>query len=589
MLQSRRRRRYGSYAIAAPNPLSEGRRKAMPLLFVAFFIVIGIWLFLRFLTPGAEMRRAATMLSTDGRGQVEFIIEGNDTPQRAETGLELYEGERIRTDGAAHASLQFFDGTVIILDQGTSILMGEALQGQEESRLELTLESGRIFVKTGTSATVSRTIETVFATHDIPARATALIGGDAGNPDTNEKVTVFQTTGQGIASSVRVSKQRMSVITGEGQELFLSASGISQISADGKDPYTLRRVLDPMVLSTQFYRYATEAKEENPLPEGSAGSSSSGEATVDGQQLTVDEPKDGTLLDAEAVIVKGRVGSRVVTVRVNGYSADVSEGAYQKEIALPAEENFAVEVQAEDRDGLIIEVKSLSLRRDIKPPEPPIITSPARRTIEDTKAVPAPEPVAVQENEFEVTGEAPGDAVGVIVNGYRLQKFVPGKPWAYLVDGNLGNVRVGENTYEVVSVDRSGNLSEPVRIVILWRAEAAPLPDNGGTPDDRTSLFPGSLRVIAPTHSTSSGQASGSPYETSEAEVLIEGETHPDTATISVNGYALSLYLAGKVTWNYIAKEEYGNYRAGTNTYTVVARNSDGKILDVVRYVIEKR
>ncbi len=188
----------------------------------------------------------------------------------------------------------------------------------------------------------------------------------------------------------------------------------------------------------------------------------------------------------------------------------------------------------------------------------------------------------MQENEFEITGDALGDAVGVIVNGYRLQKFVQGKPWAYLVNGDLGNVKVGENTYEVVSVDRSGNLSEPVRIVILWRAQPVPAPDSGTTtPDDRTSLFPGSLRVIAPT--------SGSTYVTSEEEVLIEGETHPDTATISVNGYALSLYLAGKVTWNYIAKEEYGNYRTGTNTYTVVARNSEGKILDVVRYVIEKR
>lgn len=552
----------------------------MPLVAAGLLTVLGVWFLLRFLSPSAEMKRVATVLTTDGRGQVEFLIEGNDAPERAETGLELYEGERIRTDGAARAHLQFFDGTVITLDQNTSIRMGEVLQGAEESRLELILESGRVYLRSGTSALVSRTIETTFATHFVPPRTVALIGGDTGNVEENENVAVFETTGQGIESSVRVLKKRVSVITGEGQELMLHASAIARVAAGG-DPYAFRRVLDPKILSTEFYRYAAELR-ENSAPAGVSESSPAVEVTVDGQQLTIDEPKDGALLDAEAVIIKGRIGSRVVIVRVNGYVADVTAGAYQKEIALPAEENFSVEVQAEDKDGLIIETKSLALRRDIKPPEPPIITFPARQTIEDAKAVPPPEPVSVQENEFEILGDAPGDAVGIIVNGYRLQKFIPGKPWAYLVNGTLGNVKVGENTYEVVSVDRSGNLSEPVRIVILWRAQAVPTPDSGtSAPDDRTSLFPGSLRVIAPT--------SGSTYVTSETEVLIEGETHPDTATISVNGYMLSLYEAGKVTWNYIAKEEFGNFRTGTNNFTVVARNSDGKILDVVRYVVERR
>ena len=100
--------------------------------------------------------------------------------------------------------------------------------------------------------------------------------------------------------------------------------------------------------------------------------------------------------------------------------------------------------------------------------------------------------------------------------------------------------------------------------------------------DTSTYLASGSLRVIAPA-------SDGSPYATSDPEVLIEGETHPDTASISINGYRLSLYLPGKVTWNYIVKEEYGNYRIGINRYAIVARNNEGKILDVLRYVIEKK
>ena len=96
-----------------------------------------------------------------------------------------------------------------------------------------------------------------------------------------------------------------------------------------------------------------------------------------------------------------------------------------------------------------------------------------------------------------------------------------------------------------------------------------------------TFLLPGSLRVTAPQAGTS--------YTTDAAEVLIEGETAPETAAISINGFTLSKYLAGKVTWNYIASAQYGNYHVGKNLYTVVARNSAGKILDVLRYTIERR
>ena len=90
------------------------------------------------------------------------------------------------------------------------------------------------------------------------------------------------------------------------------------------------------------------------------------------------------------------------------------------------------------------------------------------------------------------------------------------------------------------------------------------------------------MRVIAPTKN-------GSTFITSDSEVLIEGETSADTHSLSINGFTLTLYEPGKETWNYIAKEDFGNYKDGTNRFTVVARNKDGKILDVVKYLIEKR
>ena len=143
--------------------------------------------------------------------------------------------------------------------------------------------------------------------------------------------------------------------------------------------------------------------------------------TVNGEELVVDEPKEGALLAGETVMVQGKAGARAVSVRVNGYIAEVTNGLFQKEIALPDEEEFSIEVQAEDKDGLIIGTKSIALRRDIKPPEPPTITAPAAITIGDM--VDTLEPVLVSDEEFEITGTASDDAVGIIVNGYRLQKY----------------------------------------------------------------------------------------------------------------------------------------------------------------------
>lgn len=550
------------------------------MLVIAAVIVLLSWIVLRAVIPSSEMRRVATILNVSDRGRVEVTIQGEGAAQRAESGLRLYDGDLITTDAGANATLQFFDGTTVTLDSKSSLILGDILQGEESSTIELKVQGGQVFVESGTGSSVDRNVESKLANSEIPARTKAIIGRSAEMYEGSEHITVFATTGPGVNSSVDTGKfMNREIITGEGQELTLSSAGLAKVK-EGGDPYDLRSVLDDKVFSSSLYLYVSQWEDVVEVPEAAEEGQ---ETTVDGELLVVDEPADGSLLEESAVLVKGRVGSRVTVVRVNGYSAELNEGIFEKEIALPDEEEFSVEVQAEDKDGLNVATKTLELRRDIKPPEPPVITYPARVTIEDMAAEER-EPVPVQEDSFEIEGDPPEDAIGIIVNGYRLQKFKPGKPWSYLVDPELKNVRVGENTYEVIAVDHSGNQSAPVSIVILWKAEPVPeVPEGEDLPrDEGAALYPGSLRVIAPT-------ADGSQFTTSASEVLIEGETHPETHSVSVNGFTLTLYEPGKVTWNYIAKEEYRNFKVGVNRYTVVSRNSEGKILDVVRYVVERK
>ena len=550
------------------------------MLVVAAVIVLLSWMVLRAVVPSNEMQRKATILNVSDRGRVEVTIQGEGAAQRAESGLRLYDGDLVKTDAGANATLKFFDGTTVTLDQKSALTLGDILKGEESSVLEFKVQSGQVFIECGTGATVKREVESAYVVSSVPPNTRAIIGSSDQMGERAEGVTVFDTTGPGVRSMIDVGKfKRREVITGEGQELKITTSGLAMLK-EGTDVYELRSVLDDRVFSSPLYLYTSQWKEVEEVAEVPEEEQ---ETTVDGELLVVDEPADGALLEESAVLVKGRVGSRVTVVRVNGYSAELNEGNFEKEIALPDEEEFSVEIQAEDKDGLNVATKTLELRRDIKPPEPPIITAPARITIEDM-AVEEREPVPVQADSFEIEGDPPEDAIGIIVNGYRLQKFKPGRPWSYLVDPELKNVRVGENMYEVIAVDHSGNQSAPVSIVILWKAEPVPeLPEGEDlSRDEGAALYPGSLRVIAPT-------ADGSQFVTNLSEVLIEGETHPETHSVSVNGFTLTLYIPGKVTWNYIASEDFKNFKKGVNRFTVVARNSEGRILDVVRYVVERQ
>jgi hypothetical protein len=480
----------------------------------------------------------------------------------------LYNGDRISTDGASNATLLFFDGTSVTLDNGSTVLLSEAIRGEKSGMIALAVEGGRVSVESGTGRTVTRTVGTSLAHHIIPPSAEVIVGASPDRTDVSEDLYVFSTTGPGIETTVRsLGRSASLVVVGEGQELHLDPEKISEIKQGRTDPYTLRSAMDTLVYSSLFYLY-TQRKPQAPVV---AEAPVVEETTVDGEQLVVDSPEDGKLVEGSTVLVKGRVGSRVSTVKVNGYDAELSEGAYQKEIALPDEEEFSVEIQAEDKDGLIVATKSLSLSQDIQPPASPVINSPGK----------AGDTVQVHDDSFEIIGTSSPDTTSIVVNGYQLQKFRTGGTWEYLVDPKIGNVVIGENTYEVVALDRSGNSSTPVNIVIVWKAETLPtIDDDEATRDDGVYLDQGSLSVIAPTD--------GAPHRTSATEVLIEGFTSSDTHAISVNGFSLGKYLPGKTTWNYIAKAAFANYHTGVNRYTVVARNSEGKILDVLQYVIEK-
>lgn len=571
MVQSRRRRRHGHQTVSHSSPESSSWGKPIAifvLVIVVFFVGRAL---MGFAVPNQSGARVATTLTSEGRGNIDVTISGQGAAQRAESGLRLYDGDQVDVQPGSYARLAFFDGSTAVIDGGGTVELDDVLQGEQSSLISLHLESGQLWIETSDNPVVQTAISTPEYIHTIPPGTKAII-----SPYT---LVVFTTSGPGVEAKLAHSRRAPTVWVGEGQELRAEPEKVTELLNTGGDVYALRSVLDPQVFSSLFYLAASVRQSE---PSVALGDSEEVPTEVlEGDPLLITAPEDGAFIEGDAVLVEGTADSRVTVVRVNGYRADLADGAFQKELALPEQEEFSIEIQAEDRDGLEISTKNLTVRHDRKPPEAPLITFPHKN--EEGEAL-------VNDDEFEIIGKVPEDATGIIVNGYRLQKLRQGSPeWKYLVNPDIGNVRIGENTYEVVAIDRAGNESEPSLITIIWKAQPLTLPPSEGgeegedVPEESNEyLKPGSLTIQSP--------SPNSPYVvTSAKEVLIEGQTDPSTAAISVNGFTLTVYEPGSTEWHYYLRDQFNNFRMGLNTYTIVARNSDGKILDVVRYSVERR
>ncbi len=565
---TRPRLRRGPYALAEPSSVLTLLRPVLLVLIVIVALFFVGRTILRLFGNANELQRSSALLTVEGRGPVNVSLEGGAV-QRAEDSLKLYGGDRVATGANGHGVIDFFDGSRLRLDQQTDVTLTESARGSTNSTIDLTVPRGTVFLKTPTAAVFSgsiiRTIHTPLLTLSIPSGTMLAAGGGS--------LWVFDADGLGISVSVKGGSEPITI--GEGQQFVLPGSGEL-----GNDPYAYRSALDTtsvrqaFVVSsrTLFDRPATSA-----LPISS----------VHAEVLIVTEPAPDSIAESSTITVAGTVGKEVSRIRINGYIApiDTSQLTFHQELALKEGEETEIRIEALDAQGIVLQEIRRVVKRDVVVPESPTIVAPAKTG----------ETYRTQRTQFEIRGTASADAAGIIVNDYRLQLFKPGsRQWSYLASTELKNLVPGKNVFTVTAIDASGNRSEPVTLTVLLEeglegvvagegntasagsttsaVNPAELPSNA-------PLKPGTLVVTGPTPGTT--------HTATGSELLIEGTTSSDTASMWVNDYKLQLYKPGKTTWNYIAKVEYRNLKPGKNTYVIVARNAQGEILDRVEYVVE--
>ncbi len=561
------RRRRGLYSVAPPRPAISRR-----LIASAAFIVVFLYFFggkiVHLFGFGGPIERLPATVSVEEGGTVNVTLDGGNT-KRAENGMKIFEGEKISTGGNGHATLRFFEGTLARLDASTEVDVLQSTQEKKDAFVSLSLQHGSLWLTCpGASGSSLRTVKTPFLTFDLPPNAEVLLSPTF--------LQVYNADREGVRVSLA---KHDPVMVGEGQQLSLPES--TAVRDIHSDLYTYRSPLNsatPPAFITQsktlFASYRNNAQQIRTTPTGDL--------------LTIRTPKDGEKVMDGTVSVSGTVDPSVKSVRINGYAAtlDPDTHTFAQVISLPAGESaFAIRISALDAEGNPLAESQRTVSRGTA-----------------TSSLPSPEftvPAKTGETyrtslaELVIRGTSPLNAAAIYVNNYKLQLFTPSKgTWSYLASLSLGNMKPGTNTYDVVVEDQNGNKSAPARITIIQEqggrdgviatdgsSSAASAPVNPGTLPTNAPTAPGSLSVT--------GAAAQLGFIATGTGFVLEGITSPRTASVWVNDYQLKLYKQGKTYWNYLASPDLKTLKEGKNTFTIVARDRDGTILDQLAVNVE--
>lgn len=497
-------------------------------------------------------------LSTEKRGIVNVTLK-DEGDRTAIDGMTLSAGDTVSTGPTANANLRFEDGTWIRMDVRTTVEIDESAGG-ESGTLRLSVPQGQVWIATPSDGSgslfASRNVTVGKLTYAIPANAQVFTGP--------QRVIVLAADGEGVTVSGAGTDP---FFIGEGQQWEGPSSG-----AISGDPLSYRSAV---LASRSLPTFVLESSNLTP-GNTQAGTGATLPTT---ELLTITTPPAGYTLTDPTLKVRGTVSPAIAKVFVNGYESqiDAQKRTYSQEIAPPDGLNeFDVVIQGFDRSGAIL----ADIRRTVKR-QRVTATGPAAPTITSPTAPNGTFETAA--SEIVLRGTSPKEAVSVFVNDYKLQLFDPAKgTWSYLASTQLGNLKAGSNTYEVFVVDSEGRKSQPAKLIVVQGAAApassAPTSSKPTTLPSNDPLEPGTLSVTGPT--------AGLTHTETGTGFLLEGRTSAKTATVSVNGYSLQLYRAGKTTWNYIAAAGFGNLQKGTNTYKIVARDAQSRVLDTLTYTV---
>ncbi len=539
------------------------------MLLLVYWIGRGL---LRLVGLGSGLQdRTATLLIEQGSA-ADVSYEGKQY-QTAESNGKLQPGDAVKTAGVSNASLTFFDGTWVRLDQQSQLSIDTSGFGST-SQITLSLADGTLWTSTpdpqSFTDAITRRIVTPVLTYELPPGTDALVS--------SSQLIVYKAGNNGVTVS---GKNVDDITIGEGQQLRLPSTG----SPSGN----LSAYRSALTLASMRNAFALDSQDQRSILTGQ------GRGITDAQDelLTVSSPQEGANVTGDSVRVSGKVSPRILTLRANGKEIRLSQedGSFADDIVIPEGENrFSLRFEGLGSSDKIIAEKIVNVTRGAATASSaatggfpsPVVTAPAK----------SGETYKTTDVELVLRGTTDANTASIVVNDYTLKLYTAGNAtWSYLASLKLGNLKAGTNTFDIVALDKDGKRSTPATITIVQGEAggvvAATSSAAGGStsstssiarPKNNAPLTPGILKVTGPTPGTEHAET-GTGF-------LLEGTTSKGTTTMWVNDYRLQLYVPGRKTWNYIASTQFANLKKGKNIYTIVARNENGEVLDKMEYTV---
>ncbi len=546
--------------------------------FIIILIIIGIivvgWRLLNnmFLGESIDTLSQKVFLNIES-GSVKAMTATDSEWKNVPDNIYLYEGESLKTKSDGRATLTFFDQSIVRLDKNSEVKFSSIKKVNEATNIELDLVEGKAWANIDFMSDSDSSFTTTTDLITVDSRGGVLAVTYPG--------TVYVVSGSAQVALKHDDEIIKSVNVGVGQELMVDAKIIQDIN-EGLDKEILF-ALDDSFKASNWYRWnrqkdsaltAFEESEDEVIIEeeeiDEEEVSEEDEAIISDRLLTVTRPASGTETNKNTISAEGLYDeSRVSVVYINGASATLSGNKWNVSSIMLGDGENEISVEVEDGSGQRTKMDSIFVTFDDVAPVMPVIEEPGSND----------EEVTIADIEQIISGTVSKDTEAVIVNDYRLSKYVPGsEEFTYYAKMAYANLEVGENEYEVIAEDKAGNQSDTAKIILILeqetvdekKAESEDEVSDDSEPAAATSS--GGVKITSPNN--------GESFETTETAFEIKGNVPSNTAKVIVNDYQLQAFEAGDTTFKYRANSTLGTLVIGqNNTYTVKAYDDEDELL----------
>ncbi|MCA9373927.1 FecR domain-containing protein [Candidatus Peregrinibacteria bacterium] len=499
----------------------------LPFLVLLSIGVIGVMAFQVWSSWNNEGDANVYFYVAQGRARV--LPYGQSEWDNAFSGTKLLLGDGLKTLPGGRVVAEFFNDTRVRLDSDTAITLSDVSKSNDKEVIALNLDNGSVWIN-GEKSPGVREAHYEVRTDNLLVRATGTIFEVENN--TTQVVRVFEGDIEVdvIVESGGQERVTETLAVGVGQEIVLDDATLRAFEGN-QTPSVLMAVSDEFKDSA-WYRWNVR-EDQSPTDFSISGSGSSmvddetdtemtdeetnGEENPDDEnsedtngdegeedtannaggssdQPVITSPTSKTTTEGSFVLA-GTVKAGTAAVVVNSNLGDYelsqfkegdTEWSYNVSDSFgnlkPGENTFKVYAVNEDGARSSAATITITYEKD-KVEITDDLTKPVVETYNGSSSS------TTDANTVTVIGSIKG-AEKVVVNGYTLSQFTSGgTQWKYVASTALGNLKPGDNTFEVYGIDPDGNKSEVVSFTINYTGtDTTPEPEETAPEEDSTPV-----------------------------------------------------------------------------------------------------